>query len=354
MKKFISIILVTVLLCTFAACGKKGSVEKSSETESTTEQTTVLDPTVYSETNLEGVKTFTEKMGYEVASVDKNSFNSTAYTYVVGDKSDEVAYQYQEYIRSLGFVLEANNLFVLENKGSIRVETKDAENGRNVVITVSCDDKTSEARKKTAYSEVEKAFNNKEYKAVLEMLGKFDADYKDVRYFENYSVGMIAKEAGLLGSAYAHFAACKDSVDESSYMKEIEKYNGTYNYKDSNGTDHYVFIKNGKVSVEMDVHYTEGDMKFLGIDRNNYIDLHYFYPDPVFTMLYELVVTGNEDETQKITIEFSSVTNVGEVKRDVKFTFIDNKNGTYTFTGVNDDTKYVNGVYTKISDRIPE
>lgn len=349
--------MVMAMLFLFASCGDKDTTVTTT-TEPVTEPTTVFDPTVYANTNFESLKTFTQITGVELLSMDDSEIDATSYTYFIAENAEEKVYQYQEYLRGIGFVMAYDGYFKLENVGGVSISTKDAENGKNVVIELPCDSKTAQTRKENIYKKLEDHFNKKEYSEVLKIDSSFGTDfngYKDYEYYFDYSMGIVSWEAGVWGYAYTYFSECSDRADVDAYLKEISKYTGQYRCHVTggvlDGTDNYIFIDNGDVAMETDSNYSADFMKLAGIDPNDKYDIYYNYPDPVTLKPYNLVVTTNDDGSVKMTIAFVSFENDGTFEIDNRYEFIDNKNGTYEMKELDSKfNKVFEGVYTKISD----
>lgn len=356
MKKIISVLIAVMLMISFSSCSNK-KTEDAEKTVNETEATTKLDTTIYAETNFESLKTFTEITGIELLSEDKSEFDETSYTYFIAENADELIYQYQEYLRELGFTMFSGNSFSLEGTdGSVKFSTEEVENGKNVTVTVSCDEKTEEARIEAAYIEMENAFLNKDYSAVATM--DYVYGYEDTDYYRDYSLGMLAWECGAWGSAYSYLSQCSEKTDVSAYLNEIEKYTGRYNYRkdigvdNHPGTDYYVFIENGKVALEADTNLDSYTAAILDIDLSDKYDHHYTYPDPpILGYFYELIVTTNDDGSKNISIGLVSSSD-GVFECELQYDFVDNKDGTYSVTKAEDsESDHYAGTYTKITDQ---
>lgn len=354
MKKVFCVLMIIVFAFSSASCGDQKSAyteDAVTMTETEVETTIKIDPTVYPECKIESLKTFTEITGAEVSSVDKSEVNNTNYTYIVTGNADEKVYEYQNYLRSIGFEMAAERAFTSPENVNFIVY---AEDENTVKISVPCDDETMETRRENFYTEIKQAFDSKNYALVYDSRYDIERDYKDADFMFNYSEGMVALGNGDLYKAHKAFTECTDSAEATEHIKEIEKYNGQYKLS-KNGLDFYVFIKNGRVTNEVDFNYSATAEKYIiGDSAAVGSVLGYNYGDPVVGYSQYLIVEKVPDGEEKLSIGKIEYEN-GVCKVTLEYSLIDNKNGKYTVKDINEDSTYYYeiGEYTKISDKAP-
>ena len=119
-----------------------------------------------------------------------------------------------------------------------------------------------------------------------------------------------------------------------------------------NGLDFYIFIKNGRVTNEVDFNYSSTN-DIGGSPIVNSV-LGYNYGDPVAGYSEYLIIKEIADVHDELTIGYIEYEN-GVCKITLKYTLTDNKNGKHTLKDINKDSEnyYELGEYAKISDEAP-
>lgn len=351
MKRTSCLLMVMAIVFSLVSCGKTEQIqpeETVTVTETEVETTIKIDPTVYAECKIDALKTFTEITGVEVYSVEKNEIKQTNYTYQVAGNAGERVYEYQNYLRSLGFEMTAARAFTSPENVNFIVY---AEDDNIIKISVPCDDVTIEARRENFYVEIKEAFDAKNYEFVYDSRYNVEREYKDADFMFNYSEGMVALGNGDLYKAHKAFTKCTDSAEATEHIKEIEKYNGQYKLS-KNGLDFYIFIKNGRVTNEVDFNYSSTN-DIGGSPIVNSV-LGYNYGDPVAGYSEYLIIKEIADVHDELTIGYIEYEN-GVCKITLKYTLTDNKNGKHTLKDINKDSEnyYELGEYAKISDEAP-
>lgn len=344
--------MIMVIGFSLVSCGETRHTQSEEMVTVTETETTIkIDPTVYAECKIESLKTFTEITGAEASSVEKNEVRQTNYTYIVTGDADEKVYEYQNYLRSIGFEMTAARAFTSPENVNFIIY---AEDENTVKVSVPCDDETVETRRENFYTEIKQAFDSKNYALVYDRRYDIERDYKDAEFLFDYSEGMVALKNGDLYKAHKAFSDCTDSEEAKVHIEEIEKYNSQYKLS-KNGIDHYIFIKNGRVTNKVDFNYSATAEKYVVGDSAVIGSvLGYNYGDPVVGYSQYLIVEklpGGEEKLSIGGIEYEN----GVCKITLEYSLTDNKNGKYTVKDINNDSTnyYELGEYSKISDNAP-
>lgn len=120
-----------------------------------------------------------------------------------------------------------------------------------------------------AYQQLNALLDDGDYKGAYDFLrtGMLDYEYKDASKLNRYTSGMLAKQNGNYGYAIRYLELAEGVRDADAMLEEalakVAPLNGTYygdhlTYQDM-GIGFYLFIKDGKASLNFESTYEEGD-----------------------------------------------------------------------------------------------
>lgn len=322
--KGLCLCLALIFVLSFAGCKKEETEESKKELE------------VYTETVFENLKTFSEVTGNELTATDKSDSAKTEYTYSLETKADESIELYKAYLTEYGFVDEGkNDSYTFEENALIFTVEYDDEAGRNVKITLPCDEATINSRNEAICKEAEEAFNNKDYDKVTEIAERISGEYEGIKYYKDIATGIKYYNNGKLQSAYATLEEYTDYPEAKTIVDKIASYNGIYRYDNNRGAILYINIRNGRVSQEIASKYSPETSYKQG-------EAAYY--------IYTLVERDTEKGGRQIMIASSANMD------DYKYLFMPPTDGSNEYIVISYETNpytTYNGVYTKVSSTPP-
>lgn len=353
MKKTIAFVLSMILLIISAGCSDaQNNDKKSDDNQSSTENTIAVDDTVYSGVVFTALKTFDEITGATLNETDESKTSVTVFKYVFFENALQTITDYKNYLLEYGFKMtsdinDENNTFEFDGK-ELSLTSENGNSGSTISITIPCDEKTNSQRKEKLFNELDTAFNNKEYKKVLQIAEMFTSDeqknYNNIKNYMQYSFGVILFNNGIYGDALKFFEYSKDKFNADDYITQIhekvDKFNGIY--KTGTNVVYYMIIKDGRVSFQFGPSFGTPGQYEIGAPVTYSYSL-WVHNDVNGKDIFDIVDTNSFDLDYIRSIEYSVTTldngdySVLKWKADI-------------MEEVFGKTEVYEGVYTKISD----
>lgn len=343
MKKIIKIALLVTLSILLCACGN--NLSRILE---------LKNKEYYADTTIEKLETFTSLTGIELNVSQKNE-TATIYNYIMDHNADSIGaiIKYENYIRDFGFErneeleklsYDGSKIYVMDGYLiSLTEITKD--NIIQYVITIPdtslLDDElkneSSEQDNNELYSKLVDLASQGKYQEGFDFYNKSNLSenfegYLDSKKYMFYCQAMMAYENGGLGAAYSMLKKeCSNILDAPEIIMKLNEIIGGFNgiYKTTkDGLNLYIYIKDGKVSVDL---------------RGTYEDIQLKEQTYIYSLIEVTYTTGEK------TLAIGSVL-WGEV--DIDYVFIDGyTTDEFTLVAWNGNSnKTYNGIYKKISN----
>lgn len=250
-KKIICIIIAFIFAFSFSACDSK----QANYTDEAHNKVNY-----YNETVFESLRSFTDMSESESVSTDKTFASYTTYEYLLTEKAEEFISEYKDYLVEYGFSTDSDanseTISYKLNDYELGFSASETDNGILVKITVPCDEATINNRNEALYTEIENAFNSKEYEKITDISKKLYGDYKNSDYYVNFAAGMHYFDLGLWSYAYKNLQQFSDNPEAKTCIEEITSYNGIYKCSLEYGVIHYILINNGTVSMQISSEYS--------------------------------------------------------------------------------------------------
>ena len=352
MKKIIASVLLVCFLFVLTSCGNTDEAAIEADASA-----------FYENVVFDKLETFTEITELELNSTIEDKNYETTFCYIDFEDPTSKITDYKNHLVEAGFkmtsgVNDKDIAFEL-NGHKLKISTQKGESGTSINITMPCDEATIAKRNESAYNELVKAIDEKNYKSAYEITNKFSSDdiqgYKDVQARRIFAMAMDAYKMQTYGRAIEYFNSYlekqpEDNLGAKAYIQEcnnkIQKFNGTYSGKSYSGlVSYYMIIKDGAVGFEF-------DNAKLNIPNS------YKIGDPIYYM-YDLRVNEYDDGTVSLDIcdRYFAFDNI---EYRYNLTLLDNGNILVNdfawdmLKGYYNDTSAFAGEYKRVADAAPK